>query len=222
MNLLLVENDARLASAVRSWLGRSRIGVDWITDTREIVPTLRAQAFDWLVLGLGLRDSLGEAALQAVRGAGFELPVIVLTACIHASARVRLLDLGADDCLVKPVHLDELAARLRALMRRRSTPVGAEPTLCHGTLCLLTASRTALLDGTYVALTPHEFGVLETLLRNRGRAVTRGDLLSNVRARDDDLTVNSVDVHVHRLRRKLGAGLIFTVRGKGYALGAAP
>lgn len=222
MKLLLVEKDARLARAARSWLGSSGIDVDWITDCREIEPALRAQPFDWLVLDLGLPDSAGEVALQAVRGAGFELPVIVVMARAEARDRVRLLDLGADDCLAAPVHLDELAARLRAVRRRHNAPRAVEPTLRHGALCLMTASRTASLDGIYVSLTHHEFQLLEALLCNRGRAVSRADLLATLRGDADAVVGNSVDVHVHHLRRKLGAGTIRTVRGEGYTLGPAP
>lgn len=219
MRLLLVEDDARLAGAVRAWLGHGGIEVEWISHGREIEPALRAQAFDWMVLDLGLPDVDGEVALKGLRSAGFELPVIVMTAREQVQDRVRLLDLGADDFLVKPVHLDELAARLRALQRRQGAPRVSETSLRHGALCLTKASRTVSVDGSYVPLTQHEFWLLEALLRQRDRALTREQLLQAMGGWTDDMVGNSVDVHVHHLRRKLGSGLIRTVRGVGYMLG---
>lgn len=217
MKLLLVEDDARLAGAVRTWMGYSSIEVDWITLGGQIEPALRAAQYDWVVLDLGLPDIDGETALARLRGAGFDLPVLVMTAREQVQDRVRLLDLGADDFLVKPVHLEELAARLRAVKRRRSAP--SEATLRHGPLHLTPASRTVTLDGTYVALTHHEFRLLEALLQQRGRALTRDQLLQAMGTEAEETVGNAVDVHVHHLRRKLGAGLIRTVRGIGYTIG---
>ncbi|CAD5366358.1 Transcriptional regulatory protein QseB [Rubrivivax sp. A210] len=220
MKLLLVEDDARLAGAVRTWMGHGGIEVEWITLGREIEPALRQGGFDWVVLDLGLPDIDGETALQGLRAAGYELPVLVMTAREQVKDRVRLLDLGADDFLVKPVHLDELAARLRAVQRRQGTRA-SEPVLRHGGLTMMMASRTVSVDGSYVALTNHEFTLLEALLRRRGSAVSRDQLLQALGAAPDEAVGNAVDVHVHHLRRKLGAGLIRTVRGVGYTLGPA-
>jgi len=218
MRLLLVEDDARLASAVRSWLGHSGIEVEWISHGREIEPALRATPFDWMVLDLGLPDVDGEAALKGLRGAGFDLPVIVMTAREQVQDRVRLLDLGADDFLVKPVHLDELAARLRAVQRRHGPPPARDSALRHGSLCLVPASRTVSVDGQYVPLTNREFWLLEALLRHKGRVLTREQLVEGLYGTEDEIIGNAVDVHVHHLRRKLGSGLIKTVRGVGYTL----
>jgi DNA-binding response OmpR family regulator len=229
MRLLLVEDDPRLAHAVRTWLGHGRIEVDWITQGREAEAALRAQAYDWLVLDLGLPDMPGEDALRGLRAAGFELPVVVMTAREHVADRIRLLDLGADDFLVKPVHLDELAARLRALQRRQkalpglSAPHGdleVDRALRHGPVRLVPASRTVSVDGQYVPLTNREFGLLETLLRHKGQVVTREQLLESMDGWTDEAVGNAVVVHVHHLRRKLGGGLIKTVRGQGYTLAA--
>jgi DNA-binding response OmpR family regulator len=229
MRLLLVEDDPRLAHAVRTWLGHGRIEVDWITHGREVEAALRAQAYDWLVLDLGLPDMPGEDALRGLRLAGFELPVVVMTAREHVADRIRLLDLGADDFLVKPVHLDELAARLRALQRRHGTQPGllaaqpddtADLALRHGPVRLVPASRTVSVAGQYVPLTNREFGLLETLLRHKGQVVTREQLLESMDGWSDEPVGNAVVVHVHHLRRKLGGGLIKTVRGQGYTLSA--
>jgi DNA-binding response OmpR family regulator len=221
MRLLLVEDDARLASAVRSWMGHGGVEVDWIAAGGEIEPSLHRQAYDWVVLDLGLPDIDGEEALRRLRAAGFELPVLVITAREQVQDRVRLLDIGADDFLVKPVHLDELAARLRAVQRRTGSGPQrgtVDKTLRLGRLTVVPASRTVSLDGTYVPLTNREFWLLETLLRNQGRVVTREELVEALYGWSDDIVGNSIDVYVHHLRRKLGAGLIRTVRGVGYTL----
>ncbi len=231
MRLLLVEDDPRLAHAVRTWMGHSRIEVDWITQGREVVAALRAQAYDWLVLDLGLPDIPGEDALRALRAAGLELPVVVMTAREHVQDRIRLLDLGADDFLIKPVHLDELAARLRALQRRHGAKPGGSATdrdpdrdhdtaLRHGPVRLVPASRTVSVNGHYVPLTHREFGLLETLLRHKGQVVSRELLLESMDGGADEAVSNAMVVHVHHLRRKLGLGLIKTVRGQGYTLAA--
>jgi DNA-binding response OmpR family regulator len=220
--MLMVEDDARLASAVRSWMGHSGVTVDWVTAGREVEPALRRQATDWLVLDLGLPDMPGEEVLRQVRAAGFDLPVIVVTAREQVQDRIRLLDLGADDFLVKPVHLDELAARLRAVRRRRGTASASEPALRHGGLSLMPASRTVSLHGSFVPLTNREFWLLEMLLRHKGQAVARDKLGETLLGWSEDSAGNSVDVHVHNLRRKLGPRLIRTVRGVGYMMGAEP
>jgi DNA-binding response OmpR family regulator len=222
MRMLLVEDDARLASAVRSWMGHGGVEVDWITSGAEIEPTLGRHDYAWLVLDLGLPDIPGEQALQSLRRAGFELPVIVITAREQVEDRVRLLDLGADDFLVKPVHLDELAARLRAVRRRGGGGAPQEASLRLGRLCLVPSSRTVSLAGTYVPLTNREYWLLETLLRNPDRVVTREQLLDALYGCTDDVVGNAIDVHVHNLRRKLGPGLIGTVRGVGYRLREQP
>ena len=218
MRLLLVEDDARLAHAVRAWMAHGGIDVDWITGGCEVEAALRSQAYDWVVLDLGLPDADGDQVLSSMRAAGFELPVIVMTAREQVQDRVRLLDLGADDFLVKPVHLDELAARLRAVQRRHGPPPARDNTLRHGPLCLVPASRTVSVDGQYIPLTNREFWLLEALLRHKGRVVTRDQLVEGLYGTEDEIIGNAVDVHVHHLRRKLGSGLIKTVRGVGYTL----
>jgi DNA-binding response OmpR family regulator len=223
MRLLLVEDDARLASAVRPWLGHSGIDVDWIAAGGEAEAALRRQAYDWIVLDLGLPDIGGEAVLRRLRDGGCELPVIVVTAREQVQDRVRLLDLGADDFLVKPVHLDELAARLRAVRRRRASagPGSADAALRHGGLCLVPASATVSVDGQFVPLTKREFWLLEALLRRKGEVLSRTQLQEALHAEPDEIVGNVVDVHIHNLRRKLGGGWIQTVRGAGYRLCAA-
>lgn len=221
MRVLLVEDDAHLASAVRSWLGHSDIDVDWIATGRETEAALQRQSYEWIVLDLGLPDIDGETVMKQLREGGCELPVIVITAREKVQDRVRLLDLGADDFLVKPVHLDELAARLRAVRRRRGAAAGPASALSHRGLCLVPASGTVSVDGQFVLLTKREFWLLEVLLRGKGEVLTRAQLQEALYAEPDEIVGNVVDVHIHRLRRKLGDGWIQTVRGVGYRLGAA-
>jgi DNA-binding response OmpR family regulator len=221
MRLLLVEDDARLARAVRPWLSHSGIEVDWIATGLEAEPALQRQAYDWIVLDLGLPDISGEAVLSRLRESGCDLPVIVITAREQVSDRIRLLDLGADDFLVKPVHLDELAARLRAVRRRRGGAADTAATLRHRGLSLVPASGTVSVDGQFVPLTKHEFWLLEALLRRKGEVLSRAQLQDALYAEPDEIVGNVVDVHIHHLRRKLGAGWIETVRGAGYRLHAA-
>jgi DNA-binding response OmpR family regulator len=215
MRLLLIEDDARLAGAVRSWLGHGGIAVDWIVNGGEALAALRTHRFDYVVLDLGLPDLGGEEVLRAIRRAGHQEPVIVITAREQVADRVRLLDLGADDFLVKPVHLDELAARLRAITRRRDPH---ETELRFGALTIVPAARAALRHGMPIALTNKEFWVLETLMRNRDSVTTREQLERALYGVSDDVASNAVEVYVHHLRRKLGADVIRTVRGVGYAL----
>jgi DNA-binding response OmpR family regulator len=218
MRLLFVEDDARLAGALRSWMGHEGVEVDWVSHGAEAEPALRRADYDWMVLDLGLPDIDGQKVLQAVRAAGFELPVIVVTAREQVQDRVRLLDDGADDFLVKPMHLDELAARLRAVQRRRSPPGREDSAMCQGGLRLVPSSRTVSVDGQYVPLTNREFWLLETLMRHKGRVVTREELVEAIYGWDGDIVTNNIDVHVHHLRRKLGPRRIRTVRGAGYTL----
>jgi two-component system response regulator QseB len=218
MRLLFVEDDARLAGALRSWMGHEGIEVDWVSHGAEAEPALRRSEYDWMVLDLGLPDIDGQHVLQAVRAAGFELPVIVVTAREQVQDRVRLLDVGADDFLVKPMHLDELAARLRAVHRRHSPSEREDNALRQGSLRLVPSSRTVSVDGQYVPLTNREFWLLETLMRHKGRVVTREELVEAIYGFDGDIVANNIDVHVHHLRRKLGTRLIRTVRGAGYTL----
>jgi DNA-binding response OmpR family regulator len=218
MRLLFVEDDARLAGALRSWMGHEGIEVDWVSHGAEAEPALRRSEYDWMVLDLGLPDIDGQMVLQAVRAAGFELPVIVVTAREQVQDRVRLLDDGADDFLVKPMHLDELAARLRAVHRRRGPAEREDHSFRQGGLRLVPSSRTVSVDGQYVPLTNREFWLLETLMRHKGRVVTREELVEAIYGWDGDIVANNIDVHVHHLRRKLGTRLIRTVRGAGYTL----
>lgn len=221
MELLLVAHDAQLAQAIRDAMGGNGAVVHWANGGAEVGAALRGHACNCAVLDLALPSADIELALQRVREAGFDLPILVLTQQDQVQDRIRLLDRGVDDFLVKPVHLDELAARLRGLLRRRQQPAGRSE-LRHGRLCVLADSHTVSHDGHFVPLTDKEYWVLETLLRSKGRVLTRDQIESALYGRLGDVDSNAVEVHVHHLRRKLGADLIKTVRGIGYTLGQEP
>jgi two-component system OmpR family response regulator/two-component system response regulator QseB len=177
---------------------------------------LRTEPYAAAVLDLGLPMKDGLDVLAAVRRAGVTLPVLVLTARDAVPDRVRGLDVGADDYVVKPVDLDELAARLRALVRRAHGV--AQQQLAVHDVVLDPAARTVTRAGEPVALSTREFDLLHALLLNAGRVLTREQLEQHLYAWGQEVESNAVEVHVHHLRRKLGAGLIQTVRGVGYLL----
>lgn len=218
MRLLLVEDDARLASAVRSWMGHSGIGVDWVDAGAAVEAAMRREHYDCVVLDLGLPDMPGEDVLRRLRRTGFDVPVIVITAREQVADRVRLLDLGADDFVVKPIHLDELSARMRALLRRHGSP---DNELRFAGIRVMSATRSVTRDGQHVPVTNKEFWLLETLMRNRDRVTPRKELEEALYGQGEEVGSNTVEVHVHHLRRKLGNETIQTVRGIGYALSSA-
>jgi DNA-binding response OmpR family regulator len=222
MKILLIADDARLAGVVRSWMGLIGASMDWAVVGSEGEAALRSGEYNCVVLELGAQNGggEGEAMLRRLRASGIDLPVLIITEGYEVDDRIRLFDLGADDLLVKPVHVGELSARLRALLRRCRRQVGQAAELLHGDLRVVPASRTVSRNGSFVPLTNKEFRVLETLLRSKGRVLTRQRLEEALHGRDGEIASNPLEVHIHHLRRKLGSELIRTVRGVGYTLGA--
>jgi len=194
--------------------------VDWVRDGEAALAALAAESFTAIVLDLGLPRRDGLSVLSALRAAGNPVPVLVLTARDQVVDKVRCLDLGADDYVVKPFDLDELAARLRALVRRSQGR--ADASLRHGDLVLDPAARSASLKGVPVALTGREFDLLRMLLDAAGRVLTRRMLDEQLYAWGEAVGSNALEVHIHHLRRKLGSELIRTVRGVGYMVDEAP
>lgn len=220
MRLLLVEDDPMIGEAIRTGLRRDGFAVDWVRDGAAAGQALGTEPFELLLLDLGLPGSDGLMLLKALRGRGSALPVLIITARDAVADRVAGLDAGADDYLVKPFDLDELAARIRALLRRKSGR--AEPRLEHLGVVVDPAAHRVTRDGIEVALSPREFALLELLLERPGAILSRSQLEERLYGWGEEVESNAVEVHIHGLRRKLGALFILTVRGVGYRLGPKP
>jgi two-component system OmpR family response regulator/two-component system response regulator QseB len=218
MRILLVEDDRLLGDGLKVGLAQSGYTVDWLRDGEAAVAALLTETYAALVLDLGLPRRDGLSVLQWLRGRHDTTPVLILTARDQLKDKVRGLDLGADDYVLKPFDLDEVTARLRAIVRRAHGRV--EPVLATGEIALDPAARTVTRAGAPVDLTPREFDLLHLLLENSGRVLTRRSLEDQLYSWDDSVDSNALEVHVHHLRRKLGSDLIRTVRGVGYTVSA--
>lgn len=216
MRILIAEDDPQLGDGLTVGLRQDGYAVDWVKDGVAADLALEAGDYDLLVLDLGLPRAEGMAVLARLRGRGQALPVLILTARDATGDKVAGLDAGADDYLVKPVSLDELAARVRALARRAAGR--AQPLLRHGDLALDPASRAVTLAGAPVELSAREFSLLQTLMENAGRVMSRARLEAALYGWRDEPDSNALEVHIHHLRRKLGADRIKTLRGIGYTL----
>ncbi len=212
MRLLLAEDDALLGDGLQAGLRQAGFQVDWVRDGVAAEHALAGGSYAALVLDLGLPRRSGEELLARLRSKGGRLPVLILTARDGVGDRVRGLDAGADDYLVKPADLRELAARLRALVRRASGE--AAPKLRAGAIELDPATREVTLHGVPVALQPREFALLHELMSNSGRALSRQQLEERLYAWGEEVGSNAVEVHVHHLRRKLGPDVVRTVQAR--------
>ena len=214
MRVLLAEDDELLGSGLRAGLRQHGFAVDWVRDGVAAERELLARQHEAAVLDLGLPRQDGLDALAAVRAKGVRTPVLVLTARDAIDARIQGLDGGADDYLVKPVDLGELAARLRALVRRAH---GVPTTRLElGDVALDPAARQVWRGGEPVELSVREFDLLHVFMLQAGRVLSREQLEQHLYKWGNEVSSNAVEVHVHNLRRKLGAELIETVRGVGY------
>lgn len=216
MRVLLVEDDLILGDGVQAGLIQAGFGVDWAKTCGEGDFALETGSYEALVLDLGLPDSSGLTLLQTVRGRKNPLPVLILTAKHTLADKVRGLNAGADDYLVKPFELDELTARLRALLRRshqRTSDV-----ITRKGLELDPGARVVRLDGEPVDLPAREFTLLENLLESQGRVLSRAQLEQSLYGWNSEVESNAIEVHVHHLRKKLGSDLIKTIRGVGYMI----
>jgi DNA-binding response OmpR family regulator len=216
MRLLLVEDDELLGNGLQVGLQQSGYAVDWVKDGQSAELFLGAGPYDLIILDIGLPKRSGIEVLRSLRKRGDPLPVLMLTARDTVEDKVAGLDSGADDYLVKPFDLDELAARIRALLRRRSGR--SEPVIRHKDIVLDPASHVVTRAGQPVEIAPREFAVLLQLLEHRGRVLSRAQLEQNLYSWKDEVDSNAVEVHIHHLRKKLGAGLIRTLRGVGYVI----
>jgi two-component system, OmpR family, response regulator len=224
VRILLVEDDAELGGAVSASLKREHYALDWATDGPAASAALATADYDLVILDLGLPKLSGLAVLKQLRGRGETqraVPVLITTAMDSVNDRVEGLDAGADDYLVKPFALDELHARVRALIRRRNA--ASSNLIEHGNLSFDLTSRQASATGVPLELSVREAGILEVLLLRAGRAVTKEQLLERLCAWDSDISLNAIEVYVHRLRKKLEpAGVqVRTFRGLGYCIDKA-
>jgi two-component system response regulator QseB len=220
VRILLVEDDELLGAGIRDALARAHCAVEWVFDGRHALSALRAGGFDLVVLDLGLPGMDGIDVLRSLRTGGGTTPVLVLSARDTAPERILGLDEGADDYMVKPFDVDELLARARALQRRQRG--AAVNVIEHGPLRLDPASLSVTCEGRAVTLQRREFMLLHKLLQSAGHVLSRSQLEESVYGWGDGVESNSLDVHIHRLRRKLYPEVIRTVRGVGYVADPPP
>lgn len=216
MRILLVEDDPELGDGLTVGLRQAGFAVDWLRDGHAADLALRDESFDLVVLDLGLPRLSGMDVLKRARDRGQNLPILILTARDATGDKVSGLDAGADDYLVKPIDLDELSARIRALTRRSAGR--AAPLLVHGELAIDLAAHRVTLAGQAVELSGREFSLLHMLLENAGRVLTRSQLEQSLYGWHDEPDSNALEVHIHHLRKKLGSELIRTLRGVGYTI----
>ncbi|TAN82723.1 MAG: response regulator transcription factor [Gallionella sp.] len=218
MRVLVVEDDVLLGDAIQAGLRQSGYAVDWMKDGVSADQALSTEPYAAVVLDLGLPRLSGLEVLRHLRGRNTPIPVLILTARDTVDDRIKGLDAGADDYLVKPFDMGELAARLRALVRRASG--SAAPVLHTAGVKLEPAAHRVLYHDQPVELSAREFALLHALMLNAGKVLSRARLEEQLYAWGDEIESNAVEVHIHHLRRKLFPGLIETIRGVGYLIPA--
>jgi two-component system response regulator QseB len=214
MRLLLVEDDPMIGASVQRGLKQDGHTIDWVRDGNSADLALDNEVYELILLDLGLPKKNGLELLAAWRHKGMSLPVLVITARDSVADRVRGLDAGADDYLIKPFDLDELSARVRALMRRKDGR--ATPLIEVGALSLDPAAHAVTLNGNPVALSKREFSLLHALMKQPGMPLSRARIEESLYGWNEEIESNAIEVHIHALRRKLGAERIRNVRGVGY------
>jgi len=216
MRILLVEDDALLGDAVCVGLTQAGFTVDWVKDGKAALAAVSVGWHDLVVLDLGLPGMSGQQVLSALRKEANDITVLILTARDTVDQRIAGLDAGADDYMTKPFDMDELSARVRALLRRRAGR--AAPLLNHGDIILDPAAHVATQHGESVNLSHREFSMLQLLLESAGRVLSRQHFEESLYGWDEEIESNAIEVHIHHLRKKLGSDLIRTVRGVGYTI----
>jgi two-component system response regulator QseB len=214
MRVLVVEDDRMIAKGLHTALKQDGYAVDGVSDGRSAAAALRSSRFDVVLLDLGLPERDGLEVLRELRARGDATPVIIVTARDDVQSRIQGLDAGADDYIVKPFDLDEVAARMRSVLRRAAGR--GDPCIRHRGITLDPVSRAVERDGVPVVLSAHEFAVLEALLQRPGTVLSRAQLEDRLYGWSEGIESNAVEVYVHGLRRKLGNDAIRTLRGVGY------
>jgi len=217
LKILLVEDDALLGDGIRSGLGLSAFAVDWVNNGEVALNALSTHDYDACILDLGLPGKDGITVLRELRRRGGQTPVLVLTARDSRQDKIAGLDSGADDYLTKPFELDELLARLRALIRRAKGVLS--PVLEHGRVALDPVTQRVWRDGEEVGLSGREYTLLLDFMSHPRHIRSRRQLEESLYAWGEEAGSNTIEVYIHHLRRKLGAGIIETLRGRGYRLG---
>jgi len=214
MRLLLIEDDESLGDAVKTGLTQYGYVVDWLKDGEAARTATDIESFELIILDLGLPKLEGLALLKHIRQTGNATPVIILTARESVDNRIEGLDAGADDYMVKPFDLNELTARIRALIRRSQGR--ADTAIHYKNITLDPKAHTVMLDNNDVHISRREFALLQKLIENQGVVISREQLMQSIYGWDEDLDSNALEVHVHNLRKKLNADFIRTIRGIGY------
>lgn len=218
MRVLIVEDDKIIGDGISQALLMENYATDWVEDVESAETALMTSEYEMLILDLGLPDGSGFDVLQRLRDRHDETPVLILTAYDDVSYRVKGLDAGADDYLVKPFKLEELKARMRALRRRSSGH--RDPVLSLGSITLDPAANVVKQHGQEVNLGPKEFAILHTLMERKGKVVTKAQLEESLYGWDMEIESNTIEVHIHGLRKKLGKSCIETLRHVGYRMNA--
>lgn len=219
MRVLLVEDDTALGAAIRDQIAADGHSVDWVLRLDRARDALAAAGFDLILLDLMLPDGLGIPFLRALRSRGDVTPVMILTALDQVSDRIAGLNAGADDYMIKPFDLSELSARIGSVARRYTG--NPNPLVTHGALTIDLAARSVMLNGRPVILTAREWVLFEAFLQRPGQLFSKAQLEEKLYSFDTEIDSNAIEVHVSRLRKKLGHSVIDTVRGIGYRLGNA-
>ena len=214
MRVLVVEDDEILGEAIQEGLRKDGYAVDWLKDGQIADQVLKSEEFDAIVLDLGLPKLHGIRVLENIRLRGSKVPVLILTARDSIEDRIKGLDMGADDYMTKPYDLNEVGARLRALQRRSVDR--ASPTIQYKSLTIDPVAHEVKHEGIPINLPRREFALLQKLIENKGKALSRDQLTQSLYNWDEDVDSNALEVHIHNLRKKFGSTLIRTIRGIGY------
>lgn len=216
MRILIIEDDLSLGATIQDWLQLDGYATDWVKRGNLAEAALINQFYDCILLDRGLPEISGDQLLRSMRMAQKSIPVIMITAQDSLSERIAGLDLGADDYLIKPFDLEELSARIRAVIRRACHP--SHPLLSYGNVTLDPATKKVQLGMQPIELTAREYAILHTLLRHPSQIITRAQLEDKLYSFGEEIESNAIEVHIHHLRKKLGSPFIRTIRNLGYTL----